>query len=233
MKTPFLKWSRTTWSSILLFAVFFTSFFVVLFPAEMHHKLYKASFTVIYFSAIFVMGRHRRIFLIFTGIVILMEWISALLDVEFVSDISRGLTILFFLYMVGSLIRKIALAKQVTARVILEALNGYVLIGIVFAVIVSLMAQYYPGSFNFSRTSSPNELLVAHFSDDLYYSFITLATVGYGDFLPLKPISRSLATLIGVIGQMYIAVIIAMLVGKYSAQGSRMPEKEETDELTN
>jgi hypothetical protein len=52
----------------------------------------------------------------------------------------------------------------------------------------------------------------------LYYSFVTIASLGYGDICPLKPYTRSLATLITVSGQFYIAIIVALLVGKFSSK---------------
>jgi Na+/H+-dicarboxylate symporter len=52
----------------------------------------------------------------------------------------------------------------------------------------------------------------------MYYGFITMTTVGYGDILPLKPYTRSLATFIAVAGQFYMAIIVALLVGKFAAQ---------------
>jgi hypothetical protein len=55
-------------------------------------------------------------------------------------------------------------------------------------------------------------------SPPLYYTYITLASVGYGDITPLMPVSRSLATLMAVSGQFYMAVIVALLVGKFSSQ---------------
>jgi hypothetical protein len=51
----------------------------------------------------------------------------------------------------------------------------------------------------------------------IYYTFVTFTTLGYGDIIPLQPISKSLALLISISGQIYIAIIIAMLVGKYAS----------------
>ena len=51
----------------------------------------------------------------------------------------------------------------------------------------------------------------------LYYTFMTFTTTGYGDIAPTHPISKSLAVLISVVGQLYVAVVIAMLVGKYAS----------------
>jgi hypothetical protein len=52
----------------------------------------------------------------------------------------------------------------------------------------------------------------------IYYSMITLATVGYGDILPLTDTARTLAVLEATVGQFYVAVIVAVFVGMYSSQ---------------
>jgi len=72
------------------------------------------------------------------------------------------------------------------------------------------MLQFDPDAFNF-----PNKLTLL---DSLYYVFVTLATLGYGDLLPVASHAKSLSILIAVSGQLYIAIIIALLVGKFSSK---------------
>jgi len=125
--------------------------------------------------------------------------------------------ILFFSYIVFSMIRQIATSSTVTAKVIMEAISGYLLLGIVYAVFISMINQYDPLAF--SHPSAP-----AGYSDDesrlsqpFYFTFVTMTTVGYGDVIPVKSYSRSFATWISISGQLYIAIIIALLVGKYAS----------------
>ncbi|MBP9549246.1 MAG: hypothetical protein KBE86_08845, partial [Chitinophagales bacterium] len=53
--------------------------------------------------------------------------------------------------------------------------------------------------------------------DTLYFTFISLATLGYGDFLPVSPFARSMSAFMGITGQIYIATVIALLIGKFSS----------------
>jgi voltage-gated potassium channel len=62
-----------------------------------------------------------------------------------------------------------------------------------------------------------------HLSESMYFGFVTLASLGYGDIVPLKPYTRSLATLIAISGQLYIATIIGILIGKFASKTE--PEK--------
>ena len=156
--------------------------------------------------------------LIFSILVLALNWISVWLEANLLLSLSRTLNIIFFLFVVISLIRQVAKAKTVSAKVILEAINGYVLVGMIFAMIVAIIAQTDPGSFNFHSVDVDTRIIAANFNEDLYFAFITMATVGYGDMLPLSQVARSFATFIGISGQLYIAIIIAMLVGKFAAQ---------------
>jgi hypothetical protein len=53
------------------------------------------------------------------------------------------------------------------------------------------------------------------FHDFLYFSFITLTTLGYGDVTPVSALAKSLSIVIAIAGQLYMTILIAMLVGKY------------------
>ncbi len=53
------------------------------------------------------------------------------------------------------------------------------------------------------------------FNDYLYFSFVTLTTLGYGDVIPVSHLARSTTMLIAVTGQLYMTILIAMLVGNF------------------
>ena len=55
-------------------------------------------------------------------------------------------------------------------------------------------------------------------SDLLYFSLVTLVTLGYGDIVPVTPLARMVAAFEGVVGQFYVAAVVAMLVGRFIAQ---------------
>jgi hypothetical protein len=137
--------------------------------------------------------------------------VSIVWNIPAMEALIKGLDFIFFTFIVTALIRQLARARTVTKREILEAINGYLLLGIVFTFLIGLMVQLDPNAYNFSSgTIKPN--------DFVYYSFITFSTTGYGDFLPLKPYSKSLSILMAISGQLYLAIIIALLVGKFSSQ---------------
>lgn len=199
------------WSIALLIEILITVFFTGFFPESWHQNIYLAMYALLYFTAVSNLEQNRTIMiwvavisLVFTGLV--KFWNNAVIE-----TISVSLDVAFFSFIVVALIRQIAKAKSVNAQVLLEAINGYLLLGIVFTFLVGLTVRLDPQSYNFSL-----EIIKPH--DFVYYGFITLTTTGYGDFIPLKPWSQSLSILIAMSGQLYVAIIIALLVGKFSSQ---------------
>jgi hypothetical protein len=98
-------------------------------------------------------------------------------------------------------------SPRVDRETIHAALSTYLLAGVFFGVLYSAIEFSAPGSF-----SGPDEFTE---SAATYYSFVTLATLGYGDFLPRSELARGLATLEVIAGQLYLAVMVARLIGAF------------------
>jgi hypothetical protein len=112
---------------------------------------------------------------------------------------------------------QIAKSREVTAVAILGSIAGYLLLGLVYSIFISIIIKNDPGAYS-NLPEDIQQVNINNPSVSLYYSFVTLASLGYGDICPLKPYTRSLATFIAVSGQLYIAVIVALLIGKFSSQ---------------
>ena len=106
-------------------------------------------------------------------------------------------------------------ANEVTVDIILGAICVYFLIGLMWASAYSILAALQPGSFQISEGPGGG---MSHFS---YFSFVTLTTLGYGDVTPVSSAARSLSILEAVMGQLYLAVLIARLVGMHIVQAKR------------
>lgn len=103
-------------------------------------------------------------------------------------------------------------AAKVDGEHLYAALSAYLLAGICFGLLYWVLEQISSGSFavsgGFSQTSA------------IYFSFVTLATLGYGDITPRADVARGLAIIEGVGGQLFLAVLVARLVSLYSKTGS-------------
>ena len=113
-------------------------------------------------------------------------------------------TVLYF-YIVYLLMKILLSIRVVTADLVYCAISIYLLIGIGWAGIYTTVEVISPGSF--SGTAASGDLL--------YFSFVSLTTVGYGDVLPLSVLGKRLAIFEAAMGSIYMAVIIAMIVGRY------------------
>lgn len=118
-----------------------------------------------------------------------------------------------------TVISSVVRSERVTADTILGAVCGYLLIALFFALVFGLIEQLRPGSFSLDEPTGMTRLEdsvgVRQIRPLIYYSIITLTTVGYGDIRPITEIARSYAALEGVVGQIYLTVLIARLVGIY------------------
>jgi hypothetical protein len=114
--------------------------------------------------------------------------------------------------------------RRLTADGIFATVASYLLIAFIFAQVYLFVLIWTPDSFQLPLAAdqrSPQGLQ----TDMIYFSLITLATVGYGDILPTSDVTRMLAVIEAVIGQFYVAVVVAIFVGMYASQ-PRNPGEE-------
>lgn len=124
----------------------------------------------------------------------------------------------FFLVIVGvSILGRALRTKRVTFDTISAALCVYMLMGLAWAFIFSNIYVFDTHSFSFppheAMGHTPAELFHHTVSAFMYYSFVTLASIGYGDITPVSPPARALSALEGISGQFYVAILVASLVG--------------------
>ncbi len=173
---------------------------------------------------VFEEKEHRRIAMSLGLAAFLAVWASHALS----GSASRMLLVVahlfaacFFAFALYGILRGI-LVKLVTGDVIFGAVCGYLLLGIIWSLLYSAVETASPGSFDLPARGGAD--VVAGRPDGgvfNYYSFITLATVGYGDVTPATPLTRTLAWLEAITGQFYLAILVAGLIGLKVTQALR------------
>ena len=119
----------------------------------------------------------------------------------------------FFAFALYGIVRAI-FVKQASGDAIFGAACGYLLLGIIWSLLYSAVETASPGSFDMPVPGNAHVVAVRPDRGALsYYSFITLATVGYGDVTPTTPLARTLAWMEAIAGQLYLAILVAGLVG--------------------
>jgi hypothetical protein len=133
-----------------------------------------------------------------------LEWLKIILN-------QTLLLYVFFL-----MLRELFTATVVDATILLLAVNCYLIIGVLWALLYSLVHEANPAAFVFPI--DPGILPWQHL---YYFSFVTLTTLGYGDIQPLSPLARSLAIAESVSGVLFTGILVARLVGLYGATQRR------------
>ena len=116
------------------------------------------------------------------------------------------LLFIYFIALFGELIGQIFRSELITLNVVLGAFSGVILIGIIGYFVFRIIFLLDPSSFALPESSG---------RDLIYFSYITLTTIGYGDITPISEAARNFAIILGLVGQFYNTVIIAIIIGKF------------------
>jgi hypothetical protein len=178
--------------------------------------------TAIFFSGIFSLDfstQSLKILLPLGTATAATTWVSHFVENDVVYLVDSTTTFLFLAAIVVLMIGHIARSRDVTPTIILSSINGYLLLGVLSAVLLAISDVVHR---HVHASGSPAILFpgesVPQFNDYLYFGFVTLTTLGYGDVTPVSHLARSMTMLIAVTGQLYMTILIAMLVGKFLAR---------------
>ncbi len=181
----------------------------------------KIIYSVMLLTGILSVAKHKKyVFLIsiFAIIAFSVNWLS---DVEHASSVlivNDFAAILFNFFFAIAILIKTFQPGDITFQRIEGSIVVYLLTGLIFAYIFHAITL-------FAGPSSINNIRGADLKEFLYYSFVTLTTMGYGDITPVHPLARSLSTFEALIGQLYPAILIARLVSMEFESSNRKREK--------
>lgn len=167
--------------------------------------------SILFMASLTGTGRRHRILLVASGIFCVLMVGNLFMELRGwdsfgFSVVALPYGLIFLSWLTGLILSSIFKADRVTPDLISGAVVAYLLLGICWGGLYSLIELIQPGSFTFSHGGRDVSSL-------FYYSFVTLTTLGYGDILPLTKIARTTAYLEAVTGVMFTAILIAGLVG--------------------
>jgi len=173
--------------------------------------------TVVMLSAVIAIGGRRRTLIVAAVLVApacVCKWINHMRPDLMPPAIHATAVVVFMVFVVVHLRRFILHAPRVNTEVLCAGISGYLLMGILWALAYVLVAQLVPESF--SLGGKPDRTMAG--MEAVYFSFVTLCTVGYGDIFPISDVARMLAILEAMSGVFYVTVLIARLVAMYSTR---------------
>jgi hypothetical protein len=158
----------------------------------------------------------RRILLILLAIAAVGQTFADFMEGPEIERMSLAIwTLVAFLAAILAL-RFALRATAVKGEQIYAALSAYVLAGLFFGVLYWIVEHTWPGSLGVGGESTYSDFSPV---SGMYFSFVTLATLGYGDIVPRSDVARGIAIVEAVIGQLYLAVMVARLVSMYVVKG--------------
>lgn len=146
-------------------------------------------------------------------LILLTNWPIGLMQEKYRVIANCALQIMFLAFICMHIFSFIFEARALTSQLIFAALCMYLVMGLLWSFVYTLLITIDPESIRLASAIDWEESPADVFSEMYYFSFVTLTTLGYGDILPVSRLARSLATMEAILGQLYLAVVIASLVG--------------------
>lgn len=203
-------------------------FFQIAHRNHLTQLLLVVSFSMVLLTSLYaVSGKHRFVLIgMCLGLpAILIDWITYIIPSYPLVIIGLVSIIVFLLFVASSILYFVLQYERVTLNTIYASLCSYILFGMMFGMIYVLVELVFPGAFSLdiaSHNIPPKVYLIrAELSELIYFSFVTLTTVGFGDIVPQIPLSQSLSALEAMSGQFYLIVLVARLVGVHISQKHR------------
>lgn len=172
----------------------------------------QVAFAILLLTGLAVISSKRKV-LVFAMVLLAIDfasgWSGRWLVIPSLGIIELILNALFVATLIFVMLARSLRSGRVTVHRISGAVAAYLLAGLLFAQAFALVEHFDPGSF---AAASGVQGSSGDWSGFLYFSMVTLATLGYGDITPLHPAARSLATLEAFLGQLYPAILISRLV---------------------
>lgn len=186
---------------------------------EIYVGIWKTFLTATLIVAIFNCDHQRTTKLVISILAVptlIFSWLALVYQTVPVLIVTAVLTAVFMSICAASILYHVVLGARVTIETLRGVICAYFLVAFIFAYIYLLMEYISPSTFLIRGEVLPILPQTRFFSDMLYFSFITLLTVGFGDIVAIKEWGQTAVVLEGLIGQFYIAILVARLVSVYS-----------------
>lgn len=198
-------------------------FFILLFLFRPFNEgfsyliVWKLCFTGAFIASIFNTRHHRfvRTLAIILAIpALICGWLDLFFPQLFVMTVC--LVIAFMTVCTASVVYDVVLRAKVTLETLKGVICAYFMVAFVFAYAYYLIEYLSPGSFHLIERDRSFVIHSRDLAEMMYFSFVTLLTIGFGDITPLKNVSQTVVVMEGIIGQFYIAILVARIVSVYA-----------------
>ncbi|MEM0938699.1 MAG: ion channel [Bacteroidota bacterium] len=173
-------------------------------------------------AGILLISSNKRLmwFFIILFLVSAIMFGNSILSTTHQDDVLLRLSIyfLFFTVVTFNMIRQVWWARFVNKNVVMGLISGYISLGLLGFFLFMSIELLHPGAFQGNLLDS--ERLEIRTDAMIYYAYITLLTIGYGEIVPVVPVAQKAAILVGLIGQFYMVIITTVVIEKYIRHSS-------------
>ena len=201
---------------LILFMIVGTPFLDDFFPSKVFMDVLLTAIFIAIIFAIRSKPSHLIIASFLALPLVISTWSYYFVEFTHISLLTRVFGALFFAYTVINILQIIARSEVVTKETIFAAIVAYLLIAIMWAFIYIVLDTLVPGSFSFPEKGTRVETMRFE-----YFSFVTITTLGYGDVTPLTNKASALVLLEALVGQVYLVVLVAWLVGMHVSRKAK------------
>jgi voltage-gated potassium channel len=186
-------------------------------------KFWRGLFTCVLLWALYTVAGSRKVLIL--ALLILVPTISStwLADAEHETNLAyldNITNIVYFALICAFMGQYVLTTRKVTLEVIFAAMCLYMMVAVLWAAIYTNLELYYDQAFTFRGQFAEEAGITkdAIYGHMIYYSFVTISTLGYGDTLPIHRVAQNWSGVEAMLGQFYIAIIIARLVSVYTVE---------------
>ena len=179
-------------------------------------------------SAIYAIGqktRHTVIGILLVVPLLISMWAKQLLEIRWLQIPESVIGITFYGFIITLILKFIFNKDEIKADMIAGAAAVYLLLAIAWAYAYGFIELILPGSFAMAEAQNITRSIA------IYYSFVTITTLGYGDIFPVSTAAKSFAIIEAVVGQLYLVITVAWLVGVHVSQ--KLTKKSSANKLDN
>jgi hypothetical protein len=215
------KWLHTNRFELLLLALMMVIFNKIFFFAPSFYStcVWPANMVLLGIVSMGIFHENRmgiRLLknVLFMGIIAVPLFAAIIFRSHTTSVLALTIYIFFYLIIFVELMRQIVQKSEVTESLIYGSLSGFLLLIIISAFSFLLIDKAEAGSFNhISGTTIPEK-----YHQFIYFSSVTISTIGYGDITPATDNARLLSAFWGVVGQFYMVAVVGIIISKYSSK---------------
>jgi len=175
--------------------------------------------TAIVISMAYTISHKKRYVItgvLFAIVMLASLWLQYFFQNKGIAVISMIAGILFVSLVIASILGVMLKNEIISREIIYQAILLYLLAALLWAFLYTFLELVDPASFNIDLDQPQSYLLVFQ-----YYSFVTITTLGYGDITPVTEVAKAFSVLEAVVGQLYLVVVVAWLVGMHVSSKSK------------